>query len=440
MMLRLSDALGVTINKAIRVLLRLIGFGGLHEPIKKTVLLLLRRQASLSKKAAPWPDLLPELLGLVLLRMPTHADQIRLCAVCRRWRSSARLQPLPPPLPWLALRDDRFLLPPDGAVLRMPLPAPAGDISYRVSTGRMLFLVHRDGSCCLMNPFSRETTPQQIDPDALDLDLCTYSSDQVRKVVVSDRIVALLTSGKMNNKNVNIFARGSPRSCSSSTMEWAPPTGCYAADIAIFQGKLYVLTAKHDQGRQPPELHVLDIGGNEQTSIRSNQCIRSTAREPCSTASASASASYRHCFLYLVACRDRLVMVNRMVDLDPVDFEPTGIRIEILEAADLSSGSGGRWSKVDTLMGHALFVSPGCSESLLAYGGGGGNGAREDCVYFTTERIFSLDRERKPEDDFIDCIVYNMRDRTLEPLPLETETALSSIGPWHPTWVFPAVI
>jgi hypothetical protein len=89
-------------------------------------------------------------------------------------------------------------------------------------------------------------------------------------------------------------------------------------------------------------------------------------------------------------------------------------------------------------MGHALFVSPGCSESLLAYRGG--NEAREDCIYFTTERIFPLDRERKPEDDFLDCIVYNMRDRTIEPLPLETAAALSGIGPWHPTWVFPAVI
>jgi hypothetical protein len=189
-----------------------------------------------------------------------------------------------------------------------------------------------------MNPFSSETIPQQINPDALDLDLCTYSSDQVRKVVVSDHIVAVLTSGKMNNKNVNIFTRGSPQGAGScSTMEWAPPTKCYVADIALFQGKLYVLTAKHDQGCQPPELYVLDVG-NEQTSIRSNQCIRSTAGEPYLT------ASYRHCFLYLVTCRDRLLMVNRKVDLDPVDFEATGIHIEILEAVDLSSGSGGRWS------------------------------------------------------------------------------------------------
>lgn len=61
-----------------------------------------------------WQDLPSELLGLVLSRLPSHADRVRLPAVCRPWRSSARLQrPLPPLLPWLALTD--------GAVHRLPV-------------------------------------------------------------------------------------------------------------------------------------------------------------------------------------------------------------------------------------------------------------------------------------------------------------------------------
>ena len=56
-----------------------------------------------------WSDLPPELLGLVLRRLPSLADRVRLRAVCHPWRSNARLQSLPSPLPWLTLLDGTFL-------------------------------------------------------------------------------------------------------------------------------------------------------------------------------------------------------------------------------------------------------------------------------------------------------------------------------------------
>jgi hypothetical protein len=56
-------------------------------------------------RSSPWPDLQPELLGLVLKRLPSLADRVRLRAVCRTWRCNARLEPLPPLLPWVALFD-----------------------------------------------------------------------------------------------------------------------------------------------------------------------------------------------------------------------------------------------------------------------------------------------------------------------------------------------
>lgn len=127
--------------------------------------------------------------------------------------------------------------------------------------------------------------------DTLNLNLCFYGSDQISKVMVSDHIVVLLTKGKMNSKNANIFTRGPPHGAGScSTMEWAPPENCFVADIALFQGKLYVLTVENDESRRSPELHVLDVS-DEQSGVRSVQCIRSTPRDPCSTASYKSASS-----------------------------------------------------------------------------------------------------------------------------------------------------
>lgn len=43
-------------------------------------------------------------------------------------------------------------------------------------------------------------------------------------------------------------------------------------------------------------------------------------------------------FFYLVGSGDRLLLVERQVDLDTIHFVPTRLRIEVFEAADLNSG------------------------------------------------------------------------------------------------------
>ncbi|XBJ07022.1 hypothetical protein VPH35_012600 [Triticum aestivum] len=49
-----------------------------------------------------WSALPSELAGLVLRRLPSHADRVRFAAVCHHWRFSRKEHCLPPPLPWLA--------------------------------------------------------------------------------------------------------------------------------------------------------------------------------------------------------------------------------------------------------------------------------------------------------------------------------------------------
>jgi hypothetical protein len=103
-------------------------------------------------------------------------------------------------------------------------------------------------------------------------------------------------------------------------------------------------------------------------------------------------------------------------------------RFEVFEASGLSNGRA-EWSKVDTLMGRALFLSAGCSESLLAgerYGG-----AREDCIYFLIE----LD-DRGFRQERLSSGIYNMREGTLSPLTVEAVVAQE--GPGVASWLFPS--
>jgi hypothetical protein len=86
-----------------------------------------------------WSDLPPELLGLVLKRLPSLADRVRLRAVCH---------------PWLALLDGTFLSIPDGEIIEMPVP---DDACCCGSVDNWLFLVHSDGKCSLLNPFSEDS-------------------------------------------------------------------------------------------------------------------------------------------------------------------------------------------------------------------------------------------------------------------------------------------
>ncbi|KAL6606630.1 hypothetical protein ACP70R_042283 [Stipagrostis hirtigluma subsp. patula] len=100
-----------------------------------------------------WSDLPPEILGLVLKRLPSLADHVRLRAVCHPWCSNAWLQPMRPPIPWLALPNGTFLSIPDGEIIRMPV---LDDSCCYGSIDNYLFLVDWDGECSLMDPFSED--------------------------------------------------------------------------------------------------------------------------------------------------------------------------------------------------------------------------------------------------------------------------------------------
>ncbi|CAM0875915.1 unnamed protein product [Alopecurus aequalis] len=229
-------------------------------------------------------------------------------------------------------------------------------------------------------------------------------------------------------------------------MEWAPPPDPgyvpnSTRDIALYKGKLYALA---DNG----ELHVLEAGDKHITSVC---CIRKIPRpvghvhvQRWHDPYATDTYTQRH---YLVVSGNQLLWVKRRINLPPILPKDNGIesrtyQFHVFEAADLGGGFG-RWREVDTLMGRALFVSQGCSESVSAAAGdqsGSSTRVRQDCIYFVSHDVFTKSfLKRIREDPFLDSGVYNMRDHTVSPLPLEKSAASALAardGPWPPTWLF----
>lgn len=194
-------------------------------------------------QSRPWSDLQPELLGLVLKRLPSLADRVRLRAVCYPWRSNSMLQTLPLPFPWLTLPNGTFLSIPGGEVHRLPVPDGS---SCQGAIDNWLFIMSSDDTCTLMNPFSKttlelpnlvtvwrrkvlhESDPKQllyklVAPSALDLSL-------------GSPVAALII-----DSNVRTLCISQPPIVTYSFRGYRQPLQ-HLWDVAFFDGKLYVVS------------------------------------------------------------------------------------------------------------------------------------------------------------------------------------------------------
>ncbi|KAK1618630.1 hypothetical protein QYE76_024147 [Lolium multiflorum] len=90
----LGTGLGATIGKAMAALLQwlrlALGWSSWEAAATASLLLCRRllRHALGDTDTTPWSELPPELLGLVLSRLPSQADRVRLRALFRPWRSA----------------------------------------------------------------------------------------------------------------------------------------------------------------------------------------------------------------------------------------------------------------------------------------------------------------------------------------------------------------
>ena len=329
-----------------------------------------------------WSDLQPELLGLVLGRLPSLADRVRLRAVCQTWRCNARLQPLPPPLPWLALLDGTFLSIPGGEIHRMPIP---DDARYHGSIDNWLLLIQNDGRFSLVNPFSK--TMLQLPKLATiwyQLRNADTGNPFFYKLVTPssldlspDSLVAALIMDKHSNITLGICQPPVP----NNTLRKYDDE--HACDVVFFNGKLYAFISR--------KLFLVEIAGNHKCKpkISSMRCVIDTIKLS-DIAQRSRSSTESYCFelrYYLVESGGRLLLVVRQVGVPfPLPEHSLGehkrrtIWFNVFEA-DLTANSCHKWRRVSSLAGQALFVGT-YSKSLPATECGS---AQEDCIYFTCD-------------------------------------------------------
>nr|TKW25820.1 hypothetical protein SEVIR_3G144500v2 [Setaria viridis] len=198
--------------------------------------------ASRAKRSAPWADLQPELLGLVLRRLPSLADRVRLRAVCHWWRRVARLEEplLPPPLPWVALHDATFV----------SLPAVADcDHHCHGSVGNWLFLQHKiDGICSLLPRIDSFARVRRRVMTAL-FKLVLPSSGHLSP----DSLFAVLFSSD-GDSTISVG-----QAATTTTSFWVPRESI--TDVAFFDGKLYAISRSN-------KLFVLDIDSSDEGQPR----------------------------------------------------------------------------------------------------------------------------------------------------------------------------
>ncbi|BAS96165.1 Os06g0148700, partial [Oryza sativa Japonica Group] len=286
-------------------------------------------------QSSSWADLQPELLGLVLTRLPSLADRVRLRAVCRPWRSNARLQPLPPPLPWLTLLNGTFLSISDGEIHCMPLP---DDASCHCSIDNWLFLSHDDGGFSLMNLFSKAT----LQLPKLDTIWCHHLWYAAPKFPLFYKLAvpspldfsptSLVVALIMNRSHQKALCICQPPVATESfRVEGSTMEGMQ--DFTFLDGKLYVLNNFN-------KLFILEIDESHIDYLIMRR-------------------------YYLVESGGGLLMVTRYVGIVLPLAEPNSFKhsrtlsFKVFEA-DLTTGSR-MWRRVTSLGGRALFVGTHCS-------------------------------------------------------------------------------
>ncbi|CAN6191166.1 unnamed protein product [Urochloa humidicola] len=307
-------------------------------------------------RALSWFDLPPELLGLVLKRLPSLADRVRVRLVCKPWHSNARLQPRPPPLPWLTLPNGTFLSIPHGEIHCMPI---LDDARCYGSVDNWLFLVHRDGKCSLVNPFSKDTLELPNVSTLCGREIDAYSEFTPHELC---KLVVLSPLHSSPNSLVAIMHDYSICICQ-------PPVLADAIrqpfplihQVLFFEGKLYALDL-HER------LLILEIGEGigSMPKISSVECIIDSPNGLSGTPEPLSKDGVYMIKQYLVESSGRLLMVTRWIcsmgpqpgpSHDFVGLDRPGA-FQVVEA-DLSARPG-RWRRVSELGGQSLFIGSHC--------------------------------------------------------------------------------
>ena len=215
-----------------------------------------------------WSNLLRDLLGQVIRRLPFPGDRARFRAVCRSWHAAVHLHVSPPKqLPWIVFSDGSFSTPLDsGLIHRLPFfPKNTRCIG---STDDWLALdctdvVTRTHSYSLHNPFTGATVPL---PELGSIIGKVPGVFKIRKVLMRstpDDLVAV---------TCNIW-RCPLILCRPGKGAWAPRLAAMPyfriIDVAFMGDKIYAITKAEDLFA----LHITEDGDGRPTISTAKRII-----------------------------------------------------------------------------------------------------------------------------------------------------------------------
>ncbi|CAL5006723.1 unnamed protein product [Urochloa decumbens] len=363
-----------------------------------------------------WEELPPDLLGLVLRRLPSLADRVRLRAVCRPWRAGAhpqRHKPLPPPLPWLAVRDGT-LVDLHGAPIRCAPILRDGVFGY-LAVDNLAFLT-------LPLPKLAPAVSGGLHAKVILSSPIKLTPDPLVAIITRDGCSLAISPSKDHDAIGISLPPERPESL---------PTRI--SDIVFFHRELYALTVYEG-------LHIikLDVDGLCEPNFIHQSIADDLKQQEIYFEVARPDSKYL-VMRYVAQSNGRLLMVRRWMSVPQKarlgDHDKT-VRFEVFEA-DLTS-TPGKWTKVESLGGQALFLGSQCTKSVPASQCSGG--IQEDCIYFMHRFFDNPCKEyiRQCVDPLGDCGVYNMRDGKIMPLLPEVVMAELQSKRQFLTWFFPA--
>ncbi|KAJ1254305.1 hypothetical protein BS78_K091100 [Paspalum vaginatum] len=342
-------------------------------------------------------DLQPELVGLVLGRLPL-ADRVRLGAALRH-------EPLPPPLPWLTLLDCTFLsiVPAaaggGGEVHSIRMPLPKDYCCCHGSVGNWLFFMHLGREFSLMNPFSKDALAVRLPKEAYPPGRLTSAkppllSSTPQEDLSPDSLFAILITtsgdefGSFDDQSVISLSR------TLTASAFRMPEGEHVSDIAFVDGKLYALSLK--------KLFVLEIDSAYKGRPRAlpMKCVANAVDNPGLLRRSVDGKNHVCAYWSYHAESGGNCCTDRMDNSRTLSFEA----FELAKSSD-------RWTRVNTLGGQALFVGT-ISKSLLAPE----CGAQEDCIYF----VCDYDNGNRRVDPLRDSGVFDLTNGMITPLIKDT--------------------
>ncbi|KAF0908294.1 hypothetical protein E2562_024708 [Oryza meyeriana var. granulata] len=365
---------------------------------------------------SPWPELPPELAGVVFCRLLSYSDRLRFRAVCRRWRLAARQQhPLPPALPWVALDRTTYQSLPDGEVHRVPVPdeLPADTVCRGSFDGWILYDRSEQMECFLRNPISKAKIDLPYHRHCYHT-MC-FNEYHTRKIVVCspDLVVAFVKYyGILFHRpgmHSTWLAAGGPR---------------LVGDIAFYRGKLYSISDDDEK----LFVHEFSSSDAASTPAKDHSCrveIVIDTAPPLDKEDLPEGYCWRSTLYLVVSCTGKLLMVRwRWRFLIAYYFRPfrrwcadelsKEIKLDVFEA-DLEKR---RWSEVKELGDQALFLGTTCSKALSLPD-------HANCIFFLGLNItdFCSDRIINGIGDCAYC-VYDMKNGTFRfdnPVPIKRE-------------------